>query len=221
MRILLVEDSLKLSTWLSKSLKGRGYAVDTVHDGGTADQMLCSSDYDAAILDLGLPTLDGLTVLKRLRSRGSAIPVLILSARGDLGDRVAGLNLGADDYLTKPFDLSELDARLNALIRRANGTASPLVRLGRLEYDSSDRVFRLADQALHLRPKEHAVLEALLLRAGRAISKLQLYEKIFSIDAETGIEVVEVYVHRLRKRLQDSGLTIVTLRGLGYVLEAH
>lgn len=221
MRILLVEDSVKLSTWLSKSLKGRGYAVDTVHDGGTADQMLCSPDYDAAILDLGLPTLDGLTVLKRLRSRGSAIPVLILSARGDLGDRVAGLNLGADDYLPKPFDLSELDARLNALIRRAHGTASPLIRLGLLEYDSSDRVFRLADQAMHLRPKEHAILEALLLRAGRAISKLQLYEKVFSIDADTGIEVVEVYVHRLRKRLQDSGLTIVTLRGLGYVLEAH
>ena len=221
MRILLVEDSVKLSTWLAKSLHGLGHAVDAVHDGAAADQMLGSPDYDAAILDLGLPTLDGLTVLKRLRSRGSTIPVLILSARGGLGDRVAGLNLGADDYLPKPFELAELDARLNALIRRANGTPAPLIRLGRLAYDSSDRVFRLADKMLPLRPKEHAILEALLLRAGKAISKSQLYEKVFSIDASTGIDVVEVYVHRLRKRLQDSGLTIVTLRGLGYVLEAH
>ena len=221
MRILLVEDSVKLSTWLSKSLQKSGYAVDTVQDGGVADHMLSSPDYDAAVLDLGLPTLDGLTVLRRLRARGSAIPVLILSARGELGDRVTGLNLGADDYLPKPFDLSELDARLHALIRRANGTAAPVLRLGSLEYDSSDRVFRLADEPLLLRPKEHAVLEALLLRAGKAISKSQLYEKVFSIDASTGADVVEIYIHRLRKRLQDSGLTIVTLRGLGYVLEAR
>jgi two-component system response regulator TctD len=221
MRILLVEDSVKLATWLSKSLQKSGYAVDTVHDGGVADSMLASPDYDAVILDLGLPTLDGLTILRRLRDRGSVIPVLILSARGQLGDRVSGLNLGADDYLPKPFDLSELDARLHALIRRANGTPAPTVRLGALEYDSSDRVFRLAEDTLVLRPKEHAVLEALMLRAGKVISKFQLYEKVFSIDASTGADVVEVYIHRLRKRLQDSGLSIVTLRGLGYVLEAR
>ena len=221
MRILVVEDSVKLSTWLSKSLQKSGYAVDAVHDGGVADQLLATSEYDSVILDLGLPTLDGLSVLKRLRARGSGTPVLVLSARGELGDRVAGLNLGADDYLSKPFDLIELDARLHALIRRANGTAAPSVRLGALEYDSSDRVFRLAEQTLVLRPKEHAVLEALLLRAGKAISKSQLYEKVFSIDASTGADVVEIYIHRLRKRLQDSGLSIVTLRGLGYVLEAR
>jgi two-component system response regulator TctD len=221
MRILLVEDSVKLANWLSKSLHKSGYAVDSVHDGGIADSMLASPEYDAVILDLGLPTIDGLTILKRLRDRGSVIPVLILSARGQLGDRISGLNLGADDYLPKPFDLSELDARLHALIRRAHGTPAPTLRLGALEYDTSDRVFRLANETLHLRPKEHAVLEALLLRVGKAISKAQLYEKVFSIDASTSADVVEIYIHRLRKHLQDSGLSIVTLRGLGYVLEAR
>ncbi|HJV95019.1 MAG TPA: response regulator [Albitalea sp.] len=220
MRLLLVEDSVKLSTWLAKALQQGGYAVDLAHDGADADHLLLTQQYDAVVLDLGLPSMDGLSVLRRLRERRSAVPVLILTARGGLDDRVSGLNLGADDYLPKPFDLSELEARLHALIRRAHGASAPLIQLGPLAYESSGRVFTLEGRKLLLRPKEHAVLEVLLLRAGKAVSKELLYEKVFSLDATTGQDVVEVYIHRLRKQLQDSGVSIVTLRGLGYVLEA-
>ena len=131
-----------------------------------------------------------------------------------------GLNLGADDYLAKPFELSELEARLQALLRRAHGVPAPQLGLGPLVYDSSGRIFTLHGQRLVLRPKEHAVLEVLMTRAGKAVSKAQLYDSVFSIDATTGQDVVEIYIHRLRKQLQDSGVAIVTLRGLGYVLEA-
>ncbi len=221
MRILLVEDSPKLSDWLAKALKQGGYAVDQVHDGGQADRLLLTETYDAVVLDIELPTLDGLTVLRRLRGRGATMPVLLLTARGGLDDRVVGLNLGADDYLPKPFDLAELEARLNALIRRAHGAGTPLVTLGALSYETSGRVFRLGEQILSLRPKEHAVLEVLLLRAGKAISKEQIFDKVFSMDATTGQDVVEIYIHRLRKQLAGSGVAIVTLRGLGYLLEAE
>ena len=220
MRLLLAEDSTKLATWLVKSLRQAGYAIDHALDGKVADHLLSTQEYDAVVLDLGLPSLDGMSVLRRIRQRGSRVPVLILTARGGLDDRVGGLNQGADDYLSKPFDLAELEARLHALIRRAHGTSDPMVTLGPLVYESSGRVFTLAGEMLPLRPKEHAVLEVLLLRAGKATSKDLLYEKIFSIDATTGQDVVEVYVHRLRKKLQGSGVAIVTLRGLGYLLEA-
>ena len=220
MRLLLVEDSVKLAAWLGRSLEHHGYAVDCTSDGMQADLLLRTENYDAVVLDLSLPGLDGLTVLQRLRERGSSCPVVVLTARGALEDRVKGLNLGADDYLAKPFDLSELEARLQAVIRRSNGLSAPKVALGRLRYDSSSRVFTLGDERLMLRPKEHSILELLLLRAGRAVSKTALYEGVFSMDATTSQEVVEIYVHRLRKHLHDSGVAIVTLRGLGYVLEA-
>jgi two-component system response regulator TctD len=220
MRLLIVEDSLKLATWLSEALRPRGYAVDQVHDGALADSLLRTESYDAVILDLSLPTMDGLTVLQRLRERGTSTPVVVLTARGDLEDRVRGLNLGADDYLAKPFDLSELEARLQAVMRRAHGVSAPKISLGPLEYDSIGRVFTLQGQRLLLRPKEHAVLEVLLLRMGKVISKPALHEHVFAIDAATGQDVVEIYIHRLRKRLHGTGLAIVTLRGLGYVLEA-
>ena len=219
MRLLLVEDSLKLATWLGKALQQAGFAVDAAHDGADADALLRTEPYDAVVLDLSLPTMDGLTVLQRMRGRGNTCPVLILTARGELEDRVRGLNLGADDYLAKPFDLSELEARLQALIRRTQGLAAPQLSLGPLDYERSGRVFSLRGQRLLLRPKEHAVLEVLLTRAGKAVSKTQLYDKVFSIDATTGVDVVEIYIHRLRKQLQGSGVSIVTLRGLGYVLE--
>lgn len=219
MRLLLVEDSLKLAAWLGKALRQHGYAVDMTHDGAEADSMLRTEHYDAVVLDLSLPSMDGLTILQRLRARGTASPVLILTARGELEDRVRGLNLGADDYLGKPFELSELEARLQALLRRAHGAPAPQLRLGPLVYDSSGRIFTLHGQRLLLRPKEHAVLEVLMTRAGKAVSKAQLYDSVFSIDATTGQDVVEIYIHRLRKQLQDSGVAIVTLRGLGYVLE--
>jgi two-component system, OmpR family, response regulator TctD len=221
MRLLIVEDSLKLATWLGKALQQHGYAIDLVHDGAQADSLLRTESYDAVILDLSLPTMDGLSVLQRMRERGSSTPVLVLTARGDLEDRVKGLNLGADDYLAKPFDLSELEARLQAVLRRAHGVSAPKINLGALEYDSIGREFTLHGQRLPLRPKEHAVLEVLLLRMGKVISKAALHERVFSMDATTGQDVVEIYVHRLRKQLHDSGLAIVTLRGLGYVLEAR
>ena len=220
MRLLLVEDSLKLASWLSKALQQHGFAVDETHDGAQADALLCTETYDAVILDLSLPSMDGLTVLQRARGRGSSFPVIILTARGELEDRVKGLNLGADDYLAKPFDLSELEARLYAVMRRAHGVSTPKVSLGPLEYESSGRVFTLRGQRLSLRPKEHAVLEVLLMRMGKAVSKAALYERVFSMEATTSQDVVEIYIHRLRKQLLDTGISIVTLRGLGYVLEA-
>ena len=221
MRVLLVEDSLKLASWLSKALQQHGFTVDQVHDGAAADALLRTEAYDAVILDLALPSLDGLSILQRLRARGSTCPVIVLTARGDLQDRVAGLNLGADDYLAKPFELAELEARLHAVIRRAHGVSTPTVRLGPLEYESSGRLFTLGGQRLVLRPKEHAVLEVLLMRMGKVVSKATLYERVFSMEATTGPDVVEIYIHRLRKHLADRGVSIVTLRGLGYVLEAN
>lgn len=220
MRLLLVEDSLKLASWLGKALQQHGFAVDQVHDGAQADSLLRTEKYDAVVLDLSLPTMDGLTVLRRLRERGTDSPVVVLTARGELEDRVKGLNLGADDYLAKPFDLAELEARLHAVIRRAHGLSAPKISLGPLEYESSGRVFTLHGRRLALRPKEHAVLEVLLLRMGKVVSKAALHEHVFSMEATTGQDVVEIYIHRLRKQLHETGVAIVTLRGLGYVLEA-
>jgi two-component system response regulator TctD len=218
-RILLAEDNKTLAAWLERALLHDGFAVDCMDDGLEADHVLLTQEYDLVILDLGLPRMDGLDILRRLRRRGSKIPVLILSARGEIENRVEGLNLGADDYLPKPFRLSELEARINALIRRAQGSASPLLALGALEYDSVGRMFRMHGKPLVLRPREHAVLEVLLSRAGKAVSKSSLHEHVFKLDDSAGAEAVEVYIHRLRKHLHGSGVSIVTLRGLGYVLE--
>jgi len=220
MRVLLAEDNPELSTWLVKALRQRHFAVDCRSDGAAADHSLASEDYDAAILDLSLPRMDGLEVLRRLRQRGSRTPVLVLTARAGIDDRVAGLNLGADDYLAKPFELAELEARLKALIRRSQGGGSASLRVGSLEYEGSSRSFRVGGKALMLRSREHAVLEVLFLRAGRLVSKQALYEKVFDLDATAGADCVEIYVHRLRKRLDGAGVAIVTLRGLGYTLEA-
>ena len=219
MRILLAEDNKTLADWLEKALRHGGFAVDCMRDGVDADHVLLTQSYDLVILDLGLPRMDGLEILRRLRRRGAAVPVLILTARGEIESRVEGLNLGADDYLTKPFSLSELEARINAVIRRAQGAASALQTLGELEYNSVERMFRLRGEMLVLRPKEHAVLEVLIARAGKAVAKASLHERIFDLGESASAEAVEVYVHRLRKRLQGSGVGIVTLRGLGYVLE--
>jgi two-component system response regulator TctD len=220
MRVLLAEDNPQLATWLSKALRQSHYAVDCIGDGDGADRLLQSEEYDAAILDLTLPRMDGLEVLKRLRRRGSRTPVLVLTARGTLDDRLMGFDLGADDYLVKPFELAELEARLKALLRRSQGQGSSVVSLGALEYESRGRMFRLKGNPLVLRPREHAVLEVLMLRAGKVVSKDSLYEKIFDLDATASSDSVEVYVHRLRKHLDGSGVGIVTIRGLGYTLEA-
>lgn len=219
-RVLLAEDNLELAGWLAKALRHGGYTVDCLHDGAAADHVLLTQHYDSVILDLNLPKMSGFEVLQRLRQRGAQVPVLILTVRGELDDRVRGLNLGADDYLPKPFELAELEARLRALIRRSQGIGTPRIELGGLQYDSVGRLFRLRGEPLALRPREHAVLEVLVLRAGKAVTKEMLYQKIFGLDAEANPEAVEIYVHRLRKKLEGSGVAIKTLRGLGYLIEA-
>ena len=219
MRILLAEDNRSLAGWLEKALRQGGYAVDSMADGMEADHVLLTQAYDLVILDLGLPRMDGLEVLRRLRRRGSRVPVIVLTARGGLESRVEGLNSGADDYLAKPFSLAELEARINAVIRRAQGSPNPVQVLGPLEYDSVAHSFRLGGELLALRAKERAVLEVLMSRAGKAVSKATLHDHVFALGDNAATDALEVYVHRLRKRLQGSGVSIVTLRGLGYVLE--
>lgn len=220
MRILLVEDNVMLANALVEALSQAGFAVDCMHDGRAADHLLSTQDYALVILDLGLPKLDGLEVLRRLRQRRNAMPVLILTAHGSVEDRVKGLNLGADDYLSKPFDLSELEARARALIRRSHGHESTQLQCGPLCYDSISRAFVLGGEPLALTRRERAVLEVLMLRDGRAVNKEAMSEKIFGIDESVNPDAIEIYVHRLRKKLEGSGVAIVTLRGLGYLLDA-
>jgi two-component system response regulator TctD len=185
--------------------------------GDHADHALLTQPYDLVILDLSLPGLDGLEVLRRLRGRGNGVPVLVLTARGSTEERVIGLNLGADDYLVKPFELSELEARVKALLRRGSGRA-PTVRVGQLEIDTSSRLVSLDGRPLALTPRELAVLEALVARLGRPVARELLFEKVFDMDADARPEAIESYVSRLRKKLEGSGATITTLRGLGYLL---
>ncbi len=200
MRVLLVEDNPILSRSLTDALT--------------------SEDYALVILDIGLPKLDGLEVLRRLRARRNAVPVLMLTAHGSVEERVRGLDLGADDYLAKPFALTELEARARALLRRSHGQEPLHAQCGTLLYDSVDRGFTLDGEPLALTPRERSVLEVLILRNGRAINKDTLSEKIFGLDESVNADAIEIYVHRLRKKLERSSVGIVTLRGLGYLLEA-
>ena len=220
MRILLVEDNAALAQSIKDALTAMHYAVDVVHDGVAADTVLSTEDYAVVLLDLGLPRLSGLEVLQRFRKRGRREPVLILTAQGSVEDRIRGLDAGADDYLPKPFDLNELEARLRALLRRSQGVSTSDVALGSLVLDSKRRVFRLDDAPLSLTPREFAVLEVLFLKAGKTVSKEQLLEQICTFDDSLSLDAIEIYVHRLRKKLEGSGVAIVTLRGLGYLLEA-
>ncbi|UXY14328.1 response regulator [Chitiniphilus purpureus] len=221
MRILLVEDNPQLSESLCTALEQAGFAVDAVHDGEAADHVLHTHDYALVVLDLALPRLDGWEVLKRLRGRRARVPVLILTAHGALEDRVRGLDLGADDFLSKPFELAELEARTRALIRRANGLEQARIPCGPLVYDTVTRMFTLHDQPLVLTPREHAVLEILALRAGRAVAKETLTDQIFGMTESGSPEAIEIYVHRLRRKLTSDDISIVTLRGLGYMLETR
>lgn len=217
MRLLLVEDHPEIAEWVSKALVQAGYVVDHLIRGDHADQALTTEPYDLVILDLSLPKMDGLEVLRRLRVRGAIVPVLILTARGATEDRVRGLNLGADDYLPKPFELEELEARIKALLRRSSGH-TPLLRIGRLDYDTTTRQVGVEGRPLALTPRELAVFEVLAGRLGKPVSREILFEKIFAFDAEARTEAIEIYIHRLRKKLDGTGAAITTLRGLGYVL---
>lgn len=219
MRVLLVEDSARLARSLTAALRDAGMVVDAVADGLQAEQALAAEDYDAAVLDLALPRLDGMAVLRRARARGSDVPVLILTASGETADRVRGLNAGADDYLAKPCDLDELVARLRAIGRRRAGRAHAVFTVGLLRYDAVDQCFQFGTERLLLPPREHQVLEVLVTHAGRPVSKATMCSRLCSLDEAITPDAIEIYVHRLRRRLPPEGPQIRTLRGLGYLLE--
>jgi len=221
MRILIVEDDPALADGLTRSLDQSGYAVDLAANGEQANIMLRDAVYDLAILDLGLPKLDGTEVLRRLRQRGGRTPVLVLTARDAVEDRVQGLDLGADDYLTKPFDLVELEARIRALIRRGQLGSNASLQCGQLVFDPAGRRAWCGDSPLDLSAREFGVLEVLMMRQGKVVNKEQIMEALCNWDEDLGDNAIEVYIHRLRKKLESSGARIRTIRGLGYLLEAH
>ena len=219
MRILIAEDDASLSEALTHSLRQAGYAVNCVKTGADADRATSTSEFDLVILDLGLPEMSGLEVLKRLRARRSQMPVLILTALDGVQDRVRGLDLGADDYLAKPFALNELAARVRALTRRGHAGSATLIRHGDLTYDQVGKVAEIRGTNIDLSAREMALLEVLLQRAGRIVSKEQLVEHLCEWGEEVSANAIEVYVHRLRRKLAAGGVKIITVRGLGYRIE--
>lgn len=220
MRLLLAEDERALADWLVRALAQNDFVVDWVDDGRLVLQQLQDTRYDALILDLGLPGLGGHEVLSRLRQADQRVPVLVLTARDSLIERVSTLHEGADDFLAKPFELQELEARLIALIRRSRGREQPRFACGPLVYDAATKQFTLEREPLALSPREHAVLRTLIQHSGEPLSKQEILERLFSDEQDVRPEAVEVLVHRLRRRLESGKVRITTLRGLGYVLEA-
>jgi len=219
MRILVVEDDAVLAAALTRALTQAAYTVDLVESGEDANRALGSTTYDLVVLDIALPGQDGLSVLRRLRDRRLHVPVLILTARDTLEDRVAGLDLGADDYMTKPFDLPEFEARVRALIRRGQYNSGGSLVHGRLRFDSAARRLFHDEQPVDLSMRELKVIELLLARQGRVVSKEQLIDGLFGWGDEVGSNAIEVYVHRVRKKLEPLGIDIRTVRGMGYLLE--
>jgi two-component system, OmpR family, response regulator len=219
MRILLTEDDASLAEALQFALKQAGHAVDWVDNGAAADQALMHDVFGLLILDLGLPKLDGFEVLRRLRRRNASLPVLILSGREQSEEKVTGLDLGADDYLVKPFSLDELQARVRALMRRGLGNAAPQISYGELSFDTVQRVAHVGGKMLSLSAQETGVLEILLTRFGRVVSKENLVEQLYSAGHEVSLNAIEVYVHRLRKKLEASGINVRTQYGRGYLLD--
>lgn len=235
MKLLLIEDDASMQAALQRALKRRGMQVQACTDGRLAVAAWQEAQPDVVLLDLSLPGVDGLQVLAQAREQGLATPVLILTARGTVGDRVMGLNLGADDYLSKPFDLDELEARVRALIRRqprkpqagdttdrrqeAHDQEDGNVMLGQLRHDKASGAVYHQGLVLELTPRELALLQALMRKPGHAVSKEQLFELVFPGASEVQYEAVEVVVYRLRKKLLNTGVSLVTLRGLGYLLK--
>jgi len=208
MRILVVEDNVELAQWLQRNLRQQQYA----------DFALRSEKYDLVILDLALPRMNGREVLQRLRARQNATPVLVLTANNTIQSRVNELDEGADDYMAKPFEVEELEARIRMLLRRASGQPSPVLFCGDLSYNTNTREFRIEQQVLPLTPRERAVLEVLVRKTGATVTKQALAQSLFTLDEDVSTDAIEIYVYRLRKKLESSSARIMTLRGLGYLL---
>jgi len=221
MRIAIIEDNEALARAIAYRLRDRGHAADVIHDGHDADAFLAGEGADLVVLDINLPGLSGLDVLRNLRARGDGVPVILLTARSETGDRVAGLDAGADDYLVKPFEMDELEARIRALSRRKDLEYGVRERLGPLEFDRSSRQVTVDGAPLELPRRELATLECLLERRGRIVSKAQLTDHVYGVGADVDDTAVEPHVSRLRRRLAEHGIAIRTARGLGYMLETR
>jgi two-component system OmpR family response regulator len=219
MRILLVEDDAMLAGAVTRALRQSAHTVQTARTGTEADQALATQRYDLVLLDVRLPQMDGFEVLKRLRQRRSTVPVLILTVRDSLEDLVTGLDLGADDYLTKPFELAELEARVRALIRRSNASAQPDLVHGRLRLDVAGRRLYCDGEPLELSARELGVVELLLLREGRVVTRQQIVDQLYGWEDVSTSNAIEVFIYRLRKKLEPCGLDIRTVRGMGYLIE--
>jgi two-component system response regulator TctD len=220
MRILIVEDDAALARGLMGSLRLAGYAVDHQGDGAEAARLATTEPYALVVLDLGLPGWSGFEVLQDIRRAGSTVPVMILTARDAVGDRVRGLDLGADDYLLKPFAPAEFEARVRALVRRGQGLSNPILTCGPLTLDPATGIVALDGRPLALRRRELTVLAALMPRAGKVVAKDRLIDEVFGFDEPVAPNALELYVARLRKKLEPAGVRIRTIRGLGYLLEA-
>lgn len=219
LRILLVEDNPVLAEGLVTLLRGSGYAVDLVGDGLSADLAISSETFDLVILDLNLPEMDGLEVLRNMRQRNNTAAVLILTARGSPEERVRGLDLGADDYLIKPFDIAEFEARVRVLLRRSAGLRSSTVTFGHVTFDLNSRQFSVDGHTLEIPARELALLEVLFTRAGKVVAKDAIVQSLTGYDDELSGNAIEQYVSRLRKRLAPYSMTVKTARGIGYFLE--
>jgi DNA-binding response OmpR family regulator len=217
---LIIEDEARIAEILHSALCRAGFAVDTVGLYGDAQEALAANPYDTVVLDLGLPDGDGLSLLKEMRAAGNTVPVLVLTARDAVEHRVAGLDGGADDYLIKPFAVTEVIARIKALLRRPEGALGAMLRSGNIAFDTIGRDLRVGDRVLVLPRRECAILEHLMRRAGRVVPKAVLEEKLYGIDDELGSNAIPVHVHHLRRKLVDSGATVEihTVRGVGYLL---
>lgn len=218
-RLFLAEDDLILADALKTSLCQADFQVDCVNDGALALQILLHNDYDVVVLDIGLPNMDGLMVLRNVRQHKPSLPILILTALDGLEDRVAGLDAGADDYIAKPFEFAELEARLRALLRRSQILPQSVQQLGNLRLDRAGQRAWCNDMALDLSARELTVLEILMSNIDRVVTKEQIVAELGNENAEVGLNAIEVYVHRLRKKLEPCGVVIRTIRGLGYLLE--